>query len=432
MVPGPAGLAVLAGVGEGEGPAVREAAGNAVRAAAGHGATHVDVHVDRCFKEAAEGCFLGSHRYDMLKTEFEDAQRPRALAVEPVGLAPLSPELRTWNDGRVAAIAQCFVRRLAETPSNIMTPTQFCNEVQAEFTALAGCKLTVRDKAWIQEQGMESFLAVSQGSDEPPRFLEVVYTGIMPRDGEEDPAPVVIVGKGITFDSGGISLKPGAGMGDMRADMMGAAVAVGVVLAAARLQAPVNLVALTPLCENMPSGHALKPGDVIHTRKGLSVEVDNTDAEGRLILADALDYAAKVYRPVALLDVATLTGAIDVALGQGAAGVFSTSDELASELKEAGKRTAEPLWPMPLFPVYFEQIKSSYADIRNVGGKGAGACTAAAFLAKFVPKELKNWAHIDIAGVMMSPATKGSQVKGMSGRPLRAILDWVLTHHTRK
>jgi len=262
----------------------------------------------------------------------------------------------------------------------------------------------------------------SQGSVEPPKFLEIHYRG---NGVAKDSKPIVLVGKGITFDSGGISIKPSACMGLMKGDITGAAVIVSAIKGVASLGLPIHVVGLTPLCENMPSGSAIKPGDVLESMKGHLVEIDNTDAEGRLVLADALHYAHS-FNPHTIIDVATLTGAIDVALGFGASGVFTPSDDLWKDMDEAGKLSGEIVWRMPLFSQYLEPMKSSVAHLKNSSAtRSAGSCTAAAFLKEFV--SITRWMHMDIAGVDNSAKEIGYIPKGMTGIPVRALIEF-LTH----
>jgi len=291
---------------------------------------------------------------------------------------------------------------------------------------LENVNVVVRDEEWIREKKMGCFLGVSKGSNEPPKFVEIHYKGA-----GDDVEPLVLVGKGVTFDSGGISIKPSAGMAEMKADMTGAAAVVSSVWGAAKLKLPINIVALTPLCENMPSGHATKPGDVLTAMNGTTVEVDNTDAEGRLILADALTYAHEL-KPKAILDVATLTGAIAVALGSEYIGVFSSCNKLWGDLEEASKTSGDLMWRMPLVPFhrhkienrtlptsYHKQMKSNVATIINASKqRTGGACTAATFLSLFALSKDKAdspvpWAHLDIAGGMSSESVL---IKGMTGR----------------
>jgi aminopeptidase len=267
---------------------------------------------------------------------------------------------------------------------------------------------------------MGLFLGVTNGSEEPPRFVELHYKG----HANPDSPPVVLVGKGITFDSGGISIKPAASMKAMKADMMGAAVVLNTLIAVAQLKLPINLVALTPMCENLPSGKATKPGDVHTASNGTTVEVDNTDAEGRLILGDALVYGDAM-KPHTMIDVATLTGAIGMALGDVYAGAFTKDDKLWKEIKKAGDEVGEPFWRMPLSPAYATGLKSNVADLVNIAGHGAkgGASIAAAFLSHFV-KHTQRWVHLDIAGVMESSGSSYT-VKGMTGKSMRALVEFL-------
>jgi len=311
----------------------------------------------------------------------------------------------------------------------MITPTTFCERVKAEFANIPNTQITVRDEEWAAEKGMRTFLSVTKGTSEPAKFLEIHYNGAARED-----QPIAFVGKGITFDSGGISLKPAKGMKDMRGDMGGAAAVVSAALAIAQLRLPVNLVVATPLCENLPGPSANKPGDIIYAMNGKSVEIDNTDAEGRLVLSDALYYISTTYKPHTLIDVATLTGSIRVALGENFSGVFSTSDSLWEELRVAGEVEYDRFWRMPLDEDFGPQIYSSNADLCNTGGPLAGSCTAALFLKAFVdgiePKTGEDeaplrWAHIDIAGSSEASRSTPYMEKGMTGRPVRALVEWV-------
>ncbi|KAJ8584088.1 hypothetical protein M405DRAFT_827455 [Rhizopogon salebrosus TDB-379] len=334
-----------------------------------------------------------------------------------------------WDRGVICANAQNLARTLMELPANMMTPTAFCERVQAEFSGIANVEIIVRDEAWASEKGMRTFLSVTQGTDQPAKFLEIHYKGAPSKNAQ----PLAFVGKGITFDSGGISLKPSAGMKLMRGDMGGAATVVSSLLAIAQLKLPINVIAVTPLCENLPGPKATKPGDVIYAMNGKSVEIDNTDAEGRLVLADALYYVSTEFKPHTVIDLATLTGAMDIALGEVYSGVFTTSDTLWNRLSAAGESEYDRFWRMPLDEDYGPQIYSSNADLCNTGGRPAGSCTAALFLKAFVDgieekdgKEASvHWAHIDIAGTMEFTRPIPYQEKGMTGRPVRALVEFV-------
>jgi len=320
------------------------------------------------------------------------------------------------------AEAQNWARTLAETPSNLMTPTIFVDKVIEKFNQLnnQNVEITVYEEQWMLENKMGCLLGVAQGSNEAPKFLQIRYKGASSEN--INAQPLALVGKGVTFDSGGISIKPSAGMGDMKGDMGGAAAVVSATWGIAALGIKLDLVCLVPLCENMPSGHAVKPGDVLVAMNGKTVEVDNTDAEGRLILADALHFAHS-FQPQAIIDVATLTGAIDVALGSACYGTFTNNDGLWESIKHASGQSGEEAWRMPLsFPLYKHAIKSKIADVVNsTKGRSAGACTAAAFLQEFVSHP--SWAHLDIAGVMKTdPMHIPYLPKGMSGFPTRTLI----------
>jgi leucyl aminopeptidase len=267
----------------------------------------------------------------------------------------------------------------------------------------------VLDKKQIEKLGMGSFLAVAQGSREPPKFIVMEYFG-----GKKGDRPVALVGKGITFDTGGISIKPAAEMDEMKFDMCGAASVLGVMKAAALMRLPLNVVGVIPTTENMPGGNAIKPGDIVTTMSGQTVEILNTDAEGRLILCDALTYVEK-YKPAAVVDIATLTGAMVIALGHVATGLFANSDPLARELLQAGDAAWDRAWHMPLWDDSQEQLKSNFADFPNIGSRAGGSVTAACFLSRFT--KAYPWAHLDIAGT----AWKSGAEKGATGRPVTLL-----------
>ncbi|XP_043918123.1 cytosol aminopeptidase isoform X2 [Protopterus annectens] len=371
------------------------------------------VEVDPCGdpQSAAEGAVLGLFEYDELKEK-----KKTAVTVQPFR----STENEAWQKGVMYAEGQNLARRLMETPANLMTPTIFADKIQQKLSSLSGkVQVHIRAKSWIEEQKMGAFLSVAKGSDEAPIFLEIHYNGS--NNSNED--PLIFVGKGITFDSGGISLKPSSGMDAMRADMGGAATVCSAILTAAALHIPLNIKGLAPLCENMPNGKANKPGDVVKAKNGKTIQVDNTDAEGRLILADALCYA-HTFNPKVIVNAATLTGAMDVALGSAATGVFTNSDWLWTHLQQASIVTGDRVWRMPLFQHYTKQVaESQLADLNNVGkhAKSGGACTAAAFLKEFVT--VPHWAHLDIAGVMSNKDEIAHLGKGMSGRPTRTLVE---------
>nr|XP_020665496.1 cytosol aminopeptidase isoform X2 [Pogona vitticeps] len=370
------------------------------------------VEVDPCgdAQAAAEGAVLGLFEYDELKQK----KKP-VVEVQLHG----SDGTEAWKKGLMYAKGQNLARYLMEAPANYITPTRFAAVIEEKLKSV-GSNVTVhiRDKSWIEAQQMGSFLSVAKGSDELPIFLEIHYKG----SSDANEPPLVFVGKGITFDSGGISIKPSANMDAMRADMGGAATICSAIVTAAELKLPLNIIGLTPLCENLPSGKANKPGDVVRAMNGKTIQVDNTNAEGRLVLADALCYAHS-FNPRAIVDAATLTGAMDVALGSAATGVFTNSDKLWNHLYKASILTGDRVWRMPLFEHYTKQVTDcQLADLNNIGKyRSGGACTAAAFLKEFVT--VPHWAHLDIAGVMANKDEVPYLRKGMAGRPTRTLVE---------
>ncbi|EPQ61358.1 hypothetical protein GLOTRDRAFT_125077 [Gloeophyllum trabeum ATCC 11539] len=409
---------------------VRKAVGSAVKKVKelGEGLNEVAIDASIDPHASAVAAHLAAYKFS-LKTEGPNVYKPESGThpPEPLTFHPLASS-KEWDTGVIYAKAQNLARTLMELPANICTPTSFTERVKAEFASVKNVEIIVHDEAWAKEKGMNTFLSVTKGTDEPAKFLEIHYKG-----GAPDAQPIAFVGKGITFDSGGISLKPSADMKLMRGDMGGAATVCAAALAIAQLQLPVNLVVVTPLCENLPGPSANKPGDVVYGMNGKSIEIDNTDAEGRLILADALYYTSTVYKPHTLIDSATLTGAMEIALGEVFSGVFSTSDSLWEELRAAGEAEYDRFWRMPLDADYAPQIARSNADLCNTGGKPAGSCTAALFLQAFVEgieaKDGKEpslrWAHIDIAGSMEATRPTPYLETGMTGRPVRALVEFV-------
>ncbi len=305
-------------------------------------------------------------------------------------------------------------RECANRPGNHATPRHLA-DVARGLGRRHGLKVEVFDRKQIEKIGMGSFLAVSQGSEEPPRFIVMRWQGAAASQ-----APVVLVGKGITFDTGGISIKPAPEMDEMKFDMGGAASVLGTMRALAELKPAINVIGLIAACENMPDGRAVKPGDVVTSLSGQTIEILNTDAEGRLILCDALTYAER-FKPAAVVDIATLTGACVIALGAQRSGMFSADDTLAAELQQAGETALDPCWRMPLDDEYAEGLKSNFADVANVAGRAGGAITAAMFLKRFA--SAYPWAHLDIAGT----AWKGGADKGATGRPVGLLTQFILT-----
>ncbi|ASQ91675.1 leucyl aminopeptidase [Prosthecochloris sp. GSB1] len=321
--------------------------------------------------------------------------------------------------GQIIAGARALARDMVNMPGNLLSAEGIADAAR-ESAEKSGCKVTVFDRKQIEKLGMGGLLAVNKGSHNPPTFTIIEYE---PKG--KPLATVALVGKGVTFDSGGISIKPSQGMDAMKCDMAGAAAVIGAVEAAARLELPLRIVTLVPATDNMPGGAAQTPGDVITTYSGITVEVGNTDAEGRLILADALAYAVAHYKPDAIIDLATLTGACIVALGYSVAGMFSNDDEFAGRIFEAGRRSGEKVWRMPLWEEYAELIKSEVADVHNTGGKGAGTITAAKFLEKFTGGHGR-WAHLDIAGPAFTTKGTGGSYGG-TGFGVRLLVDLLRT-----
>ena len=315
--------------------------------------------------------------------------------------------------GEAVAAGVALARECANLPGNHCTPGFLADQAR-QLGKDFGLKVEVLGRKECEKLGMGSFLAVAQGSAEPPKFIVARWQG-----GDKSDAPVVLVGKGITFDTGGISIKPAGDMDEMKFDMGGAASVLGTLRAVAGMKAKVNLVGIIPACENMPSGTAIKPGDVVTSMSGQTIEILNTDAEGRLILCDALTYA-KRFEPAVVIDIATLTGACVIALGHHRSGLFSSDEALAAELLAAGEQALDPAWRMPLDEEYDEALKSNFADMGNVGGRAGGAITAAMFLKRFTAK--MRWAHLDIAGT----AWKSGAAKGATGRPVALLTHFVL------
>jgi leucyl aminopeptidase len=307
-----------------------------------------------------------------------------------------------------------LARDLANLPPNVCTPTYLGTRAQALAKDFPSVKTKVLDESGIRALKMGAFLAVTQGSDQPPRLIVCEYRGA-----KKHKAPICLVGKGVTFDSGGISLKDPPAMDEMKFDMSGAATVLGTMRAIAELKLPVNLVVIIATCENMPGGGAVKPADIVTTMSGQTVEILNTDAEGRLILCDAITYSRR-FKPAAVIDVATLTGACIIALGNHFSGLMSNNEALADELQSAGIRADDRAWRLPIGEEFVEQLKSNFADIANVGGREGGACTAASFLSKFA-KDLQ-WAHLDVAGT----AWLGGAQKGSTGRPVTLLVDFLI------
>ena len=364
-----------------------------------------------------EGAILGSYQFTVYRTAAAEH------AVEGMKiLVPQKSQLKQVTEGvrRGVATAEAtvFVRDLCNHPSNVLTPTRVAEEAKAIAKA-EKISIKILEQKEMARLGMGALLGVARGSQEPPKFIILEYNGAK----NKAERPVVLVGKTITFDTGGISLKPAENMEHMKADMTGGAEVLASIRAAARLKLPLRLISILPVAENMPGGRAMKPGDVVTTLSGKTVEVQNTDAEGRLILADGLAYAMR-YKPAALIDIATLTGACVVALGQFAIGMFGTDQALKEQVRKSGQKAGERVWEMPLWEEYFEQLKSDVADMRNIGGRGGGMITAALFLSKFVGD--CPWVHLDIASTDWSERERAYVPKGPTAIGTRLLLQYLI------
>ncbi len=365
-------------------------------------------------RQAVEITQATVYRFDQMKSKPSTARRAlkRVILAVPKRSDLPAGELAV-QQGMAIAAGMKLVRDLGNLPGNICTPT-YLAEQALELGQRAGLKVSVLERDEIETLGMGSFLSVARGSREPPKFIILEY-----RAGKDSEAPIALVGKGITFDSGGISIKPGDRMDEMKYDMCGAATVLGTMQAVSELKLPLNIVGLIPTCENLPGGLATKPGDIVKSMSGQTIEILNTDAEGRLILCDALTYAER-YNPVAVVDIATLTGACVVALGGHASGLLANNDQLARELINAGKYTYDRAWQLPLWDEYKQQLDSNFADMANIGGREGGTITAACFLSRFT-KHYK-WAHLDIAGT----AWKSGKEKGATGRPVPLLTQFLI------
>jgi leucyl aminopeptidase len=426
---GKAQRVLLVGMGkaaEVRGSAVRRAAAVAAKRARalGTGRLAFSVSVDarngiqtrELAQAVVEGAAHGGWAFIDLKRPSDELRG----AIAGVDLAVDAADAKQAEAGRLlgdaVAAGHLFARQLQMQPGNVCTPTYLAEEA-AGLARTHGFAITVLGPAELREEAMGALLAVAQGSAEEPRFIVLEYRGA------GDAAPVVLIGKGITFDSGGISIKPAPNMEEMKYDMSGAAAVLGTFEVLGRVKPKLNVVGLIPSTENLPSGTALKPGDVVKSHLGKTIEIVNTDAEGRLILCDALSYARR-YKPAAVLDVATLTGAVVIALGSQASGIMGTDDALIAEVREAGDRAGERCWPLPLWEEYRDLIKSDIADVKNSGGRGAGPIAGGWFLREFV--EGFPWVHLDIAGTAYTDAEAPHQSKGPTAFGVRLFTEFLL------
>jgi len=373
--------------------------------------------------EIGLGAMLRSYTFDRYKSRGKnDGDEPKKA---PASLEIIHPEAgrakKAWVARLAVAEGAVLARELVNEPANVLGTTEFADK--AASLEKLGIKVEVLTEKQMKKLGMRALLGVNQGSVRPPRLVALHWDG---SDGKEK--PVALVGKGVVFDTGGISIKPAGGMEDMKGDMGGAAAVVGTMHALASRKAKANVIGIIGLVENMPDGNAQRPGDIVEAASGVTIEIINTDAEGRLVLADALWYVQKEYEPRAIVDLATLTGAIIVALGHDHAGLFASDDALAAALSKAGEATGEKVWRMPLGAAYDKQIESKFADIKNTGGRDAGSITAAQFLKRFV-KDGTPWAHLDIAGTAMSSPQSETNRSWASGWGVRLLDRWIADNY---
>ena len=354
------------------------------------------------------------YRFDLMKSRREPTRRElQQIVLAVADKADLKRAERGAVQGAALAEGMALTKDLGNLPPNVCTPGYLARQAR-EIGRSYGMKVQVLERADMEKLGMHTLLAVARGSAEPPKFIVLEYRG-----GAKAKKPVVLVGKGVTFDTGGISIKPAGEMDEMKFDMSGAGSVLGTLKAVAEMKLPLNVVGLIPATENMPGGRATRPGDIVKSLSGQTVEILNTDAEGRLILCDALTYAER-YDPAAVIDIATLTGACVIALGHVASGLFSNDDELAQEVLAAADSAYDRAWRLPLWEDYQDQLKSNFADFANIGGRPAGSITAACFLARFTRKY--KWAHLDVAGT----AWRSGKEKGSSARPVPLLTQFLV------
>lgn len=413
----------------------RKAVVAAVKALSGTGAQHISL----CLSEAdvkdaaqqsrsvtwkvammAESVGDVSYRFDVMKGKQHQEKNQDKKQINQVDIV-VSPDQQAHAEkglkqGEALAKGIALTKDLGNLPPNVCTPTYLAEQALA-LAKQYGLQAEILEKADAEKLGMGSFLGVAQGSIQPPKFIVLKHL-----KGDAKRKPIVLVGKGITFDTGGISIKPGADMDEMKYDMCGAASVLGTIKAIAEMDLAANVIGVVPACENMPDGNAIRPGDILTSMSGQTIEVLNTDAEGRLILCDALTYVER-FEPEAVIDIATLTGACVIALGFHASGLYSNRDELAQEVLQAGTRSLDRAWHMPLWDDYQSQLDSNFADMANIGGRPGGSITAACFLARYT--KAYPWAHLDVAGT----ASKSGKEKGATGRPVPLLTEFILNRY---
>lgn len=373
-------------------------------------------------RQAVATCESSLYRFDQCKAQEKKSTKIKLRKIQLGFLkGKTSPSItKATKEGQAIGEGMNVCKTLGNLPGNICTPDYLAKQARSLQKTFSTIKTTVLTEAAMTKLGMHSLLSVGRGSQEASRLAIMEY-----RQGKAGGKPVVLVGKGITFDSGGISLKPGAKMDEMKFDMCGAASVIGVMHACASMQLKANVIGIIACAENMPSSQATKPGDIVTSMSGRTIEILNTDAEGRLVLCDALTYAER-YKPSAVIDIATLTGACIVALGRQPSGLLGNNEKLIEALKQAGETSGDRVWQLPLWPEYRQQLKSNFADVANIGGPEAGTITAAAFLSYFT--ESFSWAHLDIAGT----AWRSAQNKGATGRPVPLLVEYLMSNHSSK
>jgi len=402
---------------------LRQAAGKAIQALQGARVAsfattlHMAGSSETAIEAVTSGTLLGSYTFNEYKTKDKDEQFnfEGMTVLLPKGTNSKAAQVRI-NSAEIICQGVRLARDLVSHPGNVVTPG-YLADMAKELAGNHGLECRVYEQAEMEKMEMNALVAVGKGAAEPPRLIVLEYHGA-----ESKGRPVVLVGKGLTFDSGGISIKPGAGMEEMKTDMAGGAAVLGTIAAAARLKLPVNLIGIIPSAENMPDGKAFKPGDVLTSMSGTTIEITNTDAEGRLILCDALHFAQK-FKPTIMIDLATLTGACVVALGHEASGLMGNNQRLVDALKEAGERSGERVWPLPLWDEYGEVMKSDIADLKNAGSRDGGSISAGWFLKQFVGKT--TWAHLDIAGTAWSDKARPYCPKGATGVGVRLLIEYL-------
>jgi leucyl aminopeptidase len=402
--------------------AAREAIQRGARTLASiiHGGGIGGLDIPDAAQATVEGAILGNYKFTSYKTGDDVPKSLDAFTLVEFDASKQTDAETGATTGQIIAESVCFARDLANTPGNDLPPAILADRV-SEMASSVGLSCEIFDEQRIKDEGMGALSAVGQGSARPPRFIILEHKGNDP-----NATPIVFIGKGITFDTGGITLKGGDGMWDMKFDMCGSTAVIGAMQAVAQLNIPHRVIGLVAAAENMPDGNAYRPGDILHPLGGKTVEIRSTDAEGRLALIDAIAYAAR-YKPAAAIDLATLTGACVTALGNDASGLMGNNDNLVTQIHEAGNRTGEIAWHLPILDGHREQIKSDVADLKNTGGRPGGALTAGAFLEAYVQDF--PWAHLDIAGTAWTGSAKSDTPIGSTGVGVRLLIDF-LRHRT--